>query len=262
MTTYAIGDVRGRFQTLSQLLEKVGFDQEQDTLWFSGDLVNSGPDSLAVLRFVKNLGKRATTVLGNEELRLLAIAEGVEPQRSGDVFDEILAAPDRDALLNWLYQRPFLHHGLNFTLVHAGIPAEWSLSQARTFAIEAESSLSMGNHKTFLENISGDDPSRWHAKHRGWKRLRFITNAFTRMRYGNEKGRLDFSATQPEGYVPWYQLANRNMEKQNIIFSHWSGSDDQNVPGIFPLNTGCADSGSLSALKVCSSPERISVPFC
>ena len=267
MTTYAIGDVRGSLQTLMQLLDKIRFDKEQDTLWFTGDLINSGPDSLAVLRFVKDLGKHAVTVLGNQELRLLAIAEGVVPEGPEDVFDEILAAPDRDALLKWLRQRPLLHHDLNFTLVHAGIPAEWSLSQAQTFAIEAESSLSMGNHKTFLENISGDDPTRWHAKHRGWKRLRFITNAFTRMRYCNEIGRLDYNAkgplgTQPEGYVPWYRLADRAMAKQNIIFGHWSALDNEQLPGIFSLDTGCARGGSLSAMKVCSAPEIISVPCC
>ena len=263
MTTYAIGDVRGNFQTLLQLLDKIRFDPEQDALWFSGDLVNSGPDSLSVLRFVKDLGKHAITVLGHQELRLLAVAEGVEPPHPEDLFDEILAAPDRETLLKWLSQRSFLHHALNFTLVHAGIPAEWSLSQARTFAIEAESSLSMGNRKTFFENIIGDDPSRWHAKHRGWKRLRFIINAFTRIRYCNEIGRLDFSnENPPEGYAPWYRLTDRAMAKQNIIFGHASVPDNETVPGIFPLDTGYAKGASLCALKLSSAPEKISVPRC
>lgn len=262
MTTYAIGDVRGNYKALLQLVKKIQYSKEQDTLWFTGDLVNTGPDSLAVLRFVKDLGSRAITVLGHQELRLLAVAEGVAPQHHEDLFGEILAAPDRDALLKWLRQCPFLHHELNFTLIHAGIPAEWRLSQARTLAMEAETSLSMGNHKTFLENIFADDPTRWHAKHRGWKRVRFITNAFTRMRYCNEIGRLDFTAkgppgTQPEGYMPWYQMANRAMAEQNIIFGHWSTLDDDTVPGIFPLNSSHSD--SLSALKICSQPEKITV---
>lgn len=264
MTTYAIGDVQGRFQTLLQLLEKIRFNRSHDTLWFTGNLVNSGPDSLEVLRFVKNLGKQAVTVLGDQEMRLLTIAEDVEPQRPEDAFDEILAAPDRNELLKWLRQRPFLHYEANFTLVHAGIPAEWSLSQAQTFAMEAEFSLSMGNHKSFLENIAGDDPSRWHAKHRGWKRLRFITNALTRMCYCNEKGRLDYNAkesheTLPQGYVPWYRLAGRAMANQNIIFGHWGAPNDEYVPGIFPLEAGGTRNGSLSALEVCSSPEKITI---
>ena len=267
MTTYAIGDVRGDFQTLLQLLDKIQFDKERDFLWFTGDLVNGGLDSLAVLRFIKELGKQAVTVLGNQELRLLGIAEQVIPKTDEDLFDEILAAPDRDALLKWLRHRPILHNDLGFTLVHAGIPAEWSLSQAQTFAMEAESTLSMGNHKAFLENIFADDPTRWHAKHRGWKRVRFITNAFTRMRYCNEMGRLDFSAkgptgTQPEGYVPWYRMSDRAMANQKIIFGHWTTMDDKCVSGIFPLDTGCGRGGSLSALSVCSAPETISVPCC
>ncbi len=264
MTTYAIGDVRGNFQTLLRLLKEIRFDKAQDTLWFTGNLVNSGPDSLAVLRFVKDLGKSAVTVLGDQEMRLLAIAEGVQAKRAGELFDAILAAPDREELFRWLCQRPLVHHEANFTMVHAGIPAEWSLSQARTFAIEAESSLSMGNRKTFFENICGNSPSRWHAKHRGWKRLRFIVNAVTRMRYVNDIGRLDFSTeepnqTQPEGYVPWYRLTDRAMAKQNIIFGHWQAPESEHVPGIFALDSGCGHDGALSALELCPTPVKISV---
>jgi bis(5'-nucleosyl)-tetraphosphatase (symmetrical) len=264
MTTYAIGDVQGNLQALKQLLEKIHFDPEQDNLWFTGNLVNSGPDSLAVLRFAKDLGKRAVMVLGDQELRLLGVAEGVIPSEPGDVFDEIISAPDCNDLLSWLRQRPFLHHDLNYTLVHAGVPAEWSLSQAQTFAIEVESSLSMGGHKTFLENIFADDPTRWHAKHRGWKRLRFITNAFTRMRYSNELGRLDFGAegpldTPPKGYIPWYQRNDRAMANQNIIFGHGYAPGDDQVPGLFSLNIGRTRDDSLSALKVCASPEIFTV---
>ncbi len=264
MTTYAIGAIHGNFTALLRLLDKIHFSKETDTLWFTGDLVSAGFDSLEILRFVKDLDKQAVTVLGRQELRLLAIAEGVGPQGSKYLFDEIFSAPDCDALLKWLRQRPFLHHDLNFTLVHAGIPAEWSLSQAQTFAIEAETSLSMGNHKTFLENIFADDPTRWHAKHRGWKRVRFITNAFTRMRYCSETGRLDFSAkgpdgTPPDSYLPWYRMANRAMANQNIIFGHWSSVEDKHIPGIYPLYSNCASGNSLSALKISSTPEKISV---
>lgn len=266
MTTYAIGAVRGELQTLLKLLETIHFDREQDTLCFTGDLVNGGPDSLAVLRFVRELGKQAVSVLGNQELRLLGIAAGVIAAQPHDRFDEILAAADHEGLLKWLCQCPFLHHEAGYTLVHAGIPAEWSLSQAQILAMEAESSLSMGGAQAFLENIFADEPTKWHAKHRGWKRVRFITNAFTRMRYLNDKGRLDFSETgspgsQPAGFVPWYQAPDRAMAKQKIVFGHWDIPDQgDTIAGIFPLDTGCARGGTLSALTMTAAPEKVSVP--
>lgn len=150
----------------------------------------------------------------------------------------------------------------NFTLVHAGIPVEWSLSQARTFAIEAESSLSIGHRKTFPENNVGDEPTRWHAKHRGWKRLRFIVNAFTRMHYSDDTGRLAFGAvaTAPEGYFPWYRMAGRAMAGQNIVFGHCPIPDEDFVSGIFPLDIGCGLGGSLSAMQLAPPLKRFEVP--
>lgn len=266
MTTYAIGDVRGHFQTLQQLLDKIRYDREHDTLWFTGNLVGSGPDSLEVLRFVKGLNGKAISVLGDQELDLLSVAEGIKPQPI-DEFTELLSAPDWGELLKWLRRRPFFYKDPVFTLVHAGIPSEWSISQTRTFATEVESALSMGSHKTFLENIVGDDPTRWHAKLRGWKRIRFITNAFTRMQYCDEDGRLDFSAdvsvqSAPEGLIPWFRLPDRGTANQNIIFGHWNAASDPGpgVPGIFPLDTGCGQGGMLSAMRVSTTPEIISVP--
>lgn len=265
MTTYAIGAVRGEFETLLKLLDTIQFDRAQDTLCFTGDLVNGGPDSYAVLCFVRELGKQANVVLGNQELRLLGIAEGVISSQPGDCFDEILAASDREVLLKWLRQRPFLHHDSGYTLVHAGIPAEWSLSQAQILAMEAESSLSMGNQKAFLENIFADDPTRWHAKHRGWKRVRFIVNALTRMRYFNPQNRLDFHetgepGTQQDGFVPWYRMNDRSMRAQKIIFSHWNVMQDEAVEGILPLDSGCGRGGALTALAMTPNPEKVSVP--
>ena len=260
MMTYVIGDVRGNFQALEQLLDQIEFDEAQDTLWFTGNLIGGGGDSLAVLQFVKGLGTRAVSVLGDEELRLLAVAQGVQVPGDVTAFDDILAAPDSDALLKWLRQRPFLHHEHNYTLVHAGIPAEWSLSQAKVLAMEAETSLSMAG-QAFLDNIFGDDPPppRWHAKHRGWKRVRFIVNAFTRMRYYNEKGRLYFSSDDIDGMetkdlIPWYRMADRAMANQKIIFGHGSipdsGPDSGVVPGIYALGGSSEPEGSLNALKI------------
>jgi bis(5'-nucleosyl)-tetraphosphatase (symmetrical) len=243
------------------LLDKISFDREQDNLWFTGNLVGNGPEPVEVLRFVKSLEKQAVAVLGDQDLRLLAVAEGLQAQQADDQFDAILAANDRDELLKWLRQRPFFHKDSIFTLVHAGIPAEWSVSQARTFAIEAESALGMGGHLAFLENTADDHPTQWHAKHRGWKRLRFITNAFTRMRYCHENGRLDLStAPSTTDLLPWYRLPNRGTANQNIIFGHWQLPTGEGQPGIFPLDTGCGREGELTAMKVCAAPEVFSVP--
>lgn len=264
MTTYAIGNVKGNYQTLLKLLEKIHFDPESDCLWFTGNLINEGAESLAVLRFVKDLGKKAVTVLGNQELHLLALAEGFEPSKVGDTLDEILHAPDRDELLKWLRRRGLIHHDakLNFTLVHSGIPAEWSFSQALTFAYEVDSVLSQGNYLAFLEN-RGQDQSRWHAKLTGWKRLRFITNAFTLMKYcNNDNGKLDFNASgavgsQVEGLVPWYRLPDRLTSNLNIIFADDANFEDNSFPGIYPLPS----QGSLCALKLTATPERISIGY-
>jgi bis(5'-nucleosyl)-tetraphosphatase (symmetrical) len=261
MTTHAIGSVKGNYQLLLKLLEKIQFDPENDSLWFTGNLVNEGPESLAVLRFVKDLGKKAVTVLGDREMYLLALAEGFEQSGAGDTLDDILNAPDRDELLKWLRRRSFIHHDskLNFTLVHAGIPVEWSFSQALTFSYEVESVLSMNNYTALLENRQRDQ-SRWSAKLRGWRRLRFIVNAFTLMKYYKEPGRLDFDASgaitaQAEGVLPWYRLSGRLTSNLNIVFADDAHFEDDIFPGVYPLPA----QESLSALKLEPIPERISV---
>jgi bis(5'-nucleosyl)-tetraphosphatase (symmetrical) len=266
MTTYAIGDVRGNFQALEQFLDQIEFDEAQDTLWFTGNLIGGDGDSLAVLQFVKGLGTQAVSVLGEEELRLLAVAQGVQVPGIEAVFDDILAAPDSDSLMKWLRQRPFLHSEHSCTLVHAGIPAEWSLTKARTLAMEVEASLATSDHQGFLENIFGDEPPppRWHAKHRGYKRVRFIVHAFTRMRYYDDKGRLHFGSgdsgsddidgMETKNLIPWYLKEDREMANQNIIFGHVpspdSGPDSGAFRGIHGLCGGSEPEGSPKALKI------------
>lgn len=264
MTTYAISSVKGYYRPLMKLLEKIQFNPENDCLWFVGNLINEGPQSLDVLRFVKNLGKKAVTVLGTQELQLLAIAEGIIQPAATDTLDEILNAPERDELLQWLRRRPFLHHDakLNFTLVHAGIPAEWTFSQALTFACEVESLLSQNTYRAFLEN-QGQDQSRWNAKLNGWKRARFISNAFTLMSYCDENGKLDFHASGPvceqtTGLIPWYRVPERKTSNLNIIFADEAHFADTAFPGIYPLPT----QGSLLALTLTAIPETISVTYC
>lgn len=262
MTSYAIGSVYGDYQALMQLLDKIGFDPNSDRLWFSGNLVNRGSESASVIRFVKSLGKNAVTVLGDQELHLLSLASGISPPGESDTLDDILNAADKDELLKWVRQCGLIHHDskLHFTMVHAGIPGEWTFSQTLTFAYEVESVLSSAsNFPAFLENRR-QDQSRWHAKLRGWKRLNFIANAYTLMKYCNEQGKLDFKASgaihsQSDGLMPWYRVPNRITANLNIVFADDAGFEDRSVPGIYPLPGG----QSLSALNLSETPEIISV---
>ncbi|WP_020483471.1 symmetrical bis(5'-nucleosyl)-tetraphosphatase [Methylomonas sp. MK1] len=256
MTTYAIGSVNGDYQRLMQLLTTIGFDPLEDRLWFAGNLVNHGPESLQVLRYVKSLGKAAVAVLGKQELHLLSVALGYAQLGPDDNLDEILNAPDRDELLKWLRLRSLIHHDskLNFTLVNAGLPGEWTFSQALTFAYEVESVLSGSNYAAFLENRK-QDQSRWHAKLRGWKRLNFIANAYTQMAYCNEQGKLDFKATgsvysQPAGLMPWYRVPNRLTSQLNIVFADDAHFADSDCVGFYPLP-------ALSALSLSTPGEMI-----
>jgi len=260
MTHYAIGSVKGNFRLLSKLLEQIHFDPENDCLWFSGNLVNGGDESLEVLRFVKGLGKKAVTVLGSEEFRLLAIANGFVEKTADDSVDDILNAEDKDALLKWIRQRALIHHDskLNFTLVHSGVYPEWSFSKSLTFAYEVESVLSGSNYLAFLENRQ-QGQTRWHEKLRGWKRLHFICNAYTLMKYFTEQGKLDFqtrgAVEQTAHLIPWYRRPERVTANLNIVFSDDANFNDERVKGIYPLSSD----GVLSAWKLSETPEYISV---
>lgn len=265
MTAYAIGKLTDSEDSLSTLLEKINFDTQQDTLWFTGNHISLDKPSLSLIRHIKSLGKAAISVLGDEDIRLLAIAEGCVPNNDGYNIDQISQETDFTELLKWLRQRPLMHFDkkLNFAMVHAGIPPEWTLSQARTFAIEVESALSFGNHKVFLDHISSKPaPRRWNAKLHGWKRLHFISTAFTKMQNCNAKGYMDFSLQVPNNsandeYVPWYSIADRNTATVQVIFNQKRSPASQQYSNIFPLNT--TNSQSLTALKLDVTPEMLSV---
>jgi bis(5'-nucleosyl)-tetraphosphatase (symmetrical) len=243
------------------LLEKIQFNPEQDNLWFTGNLISNNAQSLEVLRFVQSLGKKAVLVLGDQELHLLQLVDGFISEEGNELLTEIQNAPDCAVLLKSLRRRPLIHHDskLNFTLVHAGIPADWSFSQALTFAYEVESVLSQTNAKLLLENLV-QDQSRWHAKLRGWKRLRFIVNACTLMKYCSPEGKLDFQTrgavhSQTGELMPWYRLPNRLTTQLNIIFSDEADFQDDDFAGIYPLSA----QENLTALKLAAIPEKISV---
>lgn len=272
MAIYAIGDLQGCYEDLVNLLDKVNFDAQKDTLWFVGDLVNRGPDSLATLRFVKNLGASAKTVLGNHDLHLLATYHGLKRNNDPSI-QEILKAPDCDELINWLRAQPLLiqDEQNQFNMVHAGIYPLWTLAQAQQYAHELETVLASDSYLDFLNNMYGDLPNKWQTDLAGWDRLRFICNAFTRMRYCTIDNQLDFTCnsapgTQKEGLVPWFNIKQRKASNNQIIFGHWSTlgyfKEQQSITlpdNIYPTDTGCVWGGKLSAFKLTNPIEIISI---
>lgn len=265
MAVFAIGDVQGCMKALRRLLELIRFDREEDYLWFSGDLVNRGPDSLEVLRFVRGLGDHAITVLGNHDLHLLAMAAGIKaPTRA---LLPVLEAEDGPELIEWLRRRPLLwhDHDLGYVLVHAGIAPCWNLGVAKACAQEVEFELKQQPLERVLSKIYGNQPARWDDALRGLSRRRLIVNIFTRMRYVTRDGQFDFvhsgsPGTQPESLVPWFLAPNRQNAHEHIVFGHWSTLGPINVPNIYPLDTGCVWGGSLSALRLDGEDGWFSVP--
>lgn len=258
MPTYAIGDVQGCFIELQSLLNKIEFNESKDTLWFTGDLVNRGPQSLEVLRFVKSLGNKQVSVLGNHDLTLLSIAYGVRETHAGNTLDEILAAPDREELINWLRHLPLIHHdaSLGYTMAHAGIAPAWSLQQAISLSQEIEQELQSDDPHIYLERMYGNDPELWEDSLMGMPRLRCITNYFTRMRFCHGDGRLDLTykgqiAGKPDYLVPWFDVVGRKNKSLKIIFGHWAALNGKaDVPNVYPLDTGCIWGNCLTAMRL------------
>lgn len=257
--TYAVGDVQGCFDDLLRLLDKISFDPEQDQLWFTGDLVNRGPNSLELLRFVKALGDAAITVLGNHDLHLLAAAAGAVQIKKRDTITEILQAADCEELLFWLRHQPLLHHDehLGYTMVHAGIPPQWNLAMARSCAMELEVVLQNFHYEDFFQHMYGSKPLRWRDDLKGWKRLRFIANALTQIRYCDLSGRLDLtgernSVSGRKRSMPWFVIPNRAMRKKRILFGHWAalGKKRKKIKNVYALDTGCANGGRFTAYQL------------
>ncbi len=261
MAVYAIGDIQGCYAELMALLEAIRFDENVDQLWLTGDLVNRGLDSLKVLRFVRELSERtpaaAITVLGNHDLHLLALAAGAGRRHRSDTLDDVLVAPDRDVLLDWLRHQPVLHTDaiLGVTLIHAGLAPQWSLKDAQGYAAELEAVLRGDQHPLFFEIMYGDEPTQWSNTLTGWERLRFITNCFTRLRYCDVAGRLALQSkgapgTQPAGFVPWFEVPERHSRDSRIIFGHWSTLGLYQDNNVVSLDTGCLWGEHLTALRL------------
>ena len=263
MSTYANGDIQGCYRELRQLLDRLQFDERLDHLWFVGDLVNRGPESLAALRFVRDLGPAATVVLGNHDLHLLALAAGNAKHAKKSTLHAILTASDRDELLDWLRHRPLLHHDSlrGLTLIHAGLPPQWDLTEARMCAHELETVLRGNDADRFLREMYGDRPDRWSPALRGDERLRFITNCLTRLRFCTSDGVLALKAkgeigSQKKGLLPWFQEPGRKTREDRIIFGHWSTLGYWDGDNVWAIDSGCLWGGTLTALCLDQTPMR------
>jgi bis(5'-nucleosyl)-tetraphosphatase (symmetrical) len=255
MSTYAVGDVQGCYDQLRRLLDEMRFDPSGDTLWFVGDLVNRGPQSLATLRFVRDLGERAVTVLGNHDLHLLVVAAGVRKPHRGDTLDEVLSAPDRDELLDWLRHRKMMHVGAGHAMVHAGLLPQWTIDHAASLAREAENALQGTDYAPLLQVMYGNEPSAWNDALTGHDRLRVIINAMTRLRLCEADGRMEFSHKHgltdvPVGYMPWFDVPGRKTRKATVAFGHWSTLGWLSRPDLLSTDTGCVWGGCLSAVRI------------
>lgn len=264
MARYAIGDVQGCHDELRALLRALRFSADRDELWFVGDLVNRGPKSAAVLRFVRDLGANATVVLGNHDLHLLAIAlgDGRRRLKAGDTLDDVLGARDRDRLLEWLLARPLAHHDARRgdLLIHAGLVPQWSAADALGLAREVEAALERDT-SAVLANMYGNQPDTWSEALEGVERQRFVINALTRLRYCTAGGRMGLAEKGPPGSVapplaPWFTFGDRRARGARVICGHWSalGYSDEN--GVVAIDTGCVWGGALTALPL-DEPDAV-----
>ena len=257
MALYAIGDIQGCDAELGALLKSLKFSPDRDRLWFVGDLVNRGPESLDTLRRIRALGDAAIVTLGNHDLHLLAVSYGLARTRTDDTLADILAAPDRDALLEWLIQRPLLHDDpdLNLCVIHAGLAPQWDMDTARSCAREFERAL-RENPRGLFEHLYGDEPDIWEESLTGMARLRFIANCFTRLRYVDARGRLALKAKgspkkgQIKSLIPWFEAPGARWQSRRVVFGHWSTLGYFSNSSVIALDTGCVWGGSLTALRL------------
>ena len=272
MARIAIGDLQGCLDELRDLLQAARFSADRDQLWFVGDLVNRGPDSLGVLRFVRALGDNARVVLGNHDLHLLAVAcgSGARRLRKDDTLDAVLEAPDRRLLLDWLMTRPLAVHGpavrdaREDLMVHAGVVPQWNVSETLKYAAEVEIALRTDPVALF-DTLYGNEPDRWDPTLTGAARRRFIINALTRMRFVDGEGRLDLkrkgsAADTPPGWFPWFDAPGRRSAEARVVIGHWSTLGLVLRDDLLALDTGCVWGGALTAVSLDDPSCRWQVP--
>jgi bis(5'-nucleosyl)-tetraphosphatase (symmetrical) len=254
MATYAVGDIQGCLQPLREILDVVGFNAQRDRLWLVGDLVNRGPESLETLRFVRDLGDSAITVLGNHDLHLLIVAAGFGRSHKSDTLDDILAAPDREELLTWLRSRKLFHVDDDYAMVHAGLLPQWTIERAQQLAAEAEQVLQSPRHPEFARHMYGNKPDHWDDGLKGWDRLRAIVNAMTRLRLCTRDGRMDFKSkgatNWPDGYMPWFDVPERESANMSIVCGHWSAIGVRISQSLLAIDGGCLWGRKLCAVRL------------
>jgi bis(5'-nucleosyl)-tetraphosphatase (symmetrical) len=251
---FAIGDVQGCLSSLNQLIQKLPKDSK---LIFLGDLVNRGPDSLGTLRRLKDLQERgiAECILGNHDLNLLACDAGLRESKPLDTMDDILKAPDRKSLIEWLRHRPLALSNGKVLLVHAGVLPQWTLQKTLELANEVEQALRHKNYQLFLKHMYGNTPNKWSPKLKGFDRLRLITNTLTRIRFCTNSGEMEFKSKEglengPAGYTPWFAVPKRKTSDIPIVFGHWSTLGLLNRHGVIGIDTGCVWGGTLTAIDL------------
>ena len=256
MAVFAVGDIQGCLDELFAVLKRAGFKPRKDTLWCVGDLVNRGVQSLETLRHLRELGDHAVCVLGNHDITLLALAAGVQV-RSQHQLQAVLDAPDRDALIDWLRHRPVMHYdkALGYAMVHAGVLPEWSLKQAQGLARELENFLRRDDWREHIGKLYGARPRCWKDARTGDKRIRLISNVFTRLRYLDAKGRLDLTckgspAKCPSGLTPWFRVPGRKTRDTRIIFGHWSTLGFYSENNVWGIDAGCVWGGKMTVLRL------------
>lgn len=263
MALYAIGDVQGCYDSLRRLLDAIRFDPAVDRLWFTGDLVNRGPRSLEVLRFVAGMGDGAVIVLGNHDLHLLAIASGVRAPGAKDTLADILKAPDRSELLSWLVRRPLLVRDdeTGIVLVHAGLLPQWDIVQALGYASEVEAVIRGPSATEFFRDMYGDEPGVWRDDLAGIDRLRLIVNTFTRLRFCDSSGRANYEhkgtpGSQPAFLFPWFAVPGRRSAGHPIVFGHWSLLGLYTDGEVISIDTGCCWGRSLTAVRLAGGERK------
>jgi bis(5'-nucleosyl)-tetraphosphatase (symmetrical) len=264
VTRYAIGDLQGCEHELRALLKSIDFRADRDRLWFVGDLVNRGPRSLETLRLVHALRDNAVVVLGNHDLHLLALAHGADRRRKSDTLDELLAAPDRGALLEWLTLCPLAFAADGDLMVHAGVVPQWSVRETLQLAGEVHAALRQDPADLFA-HMYGDQPERWHADLAGYERLRFSINVLTRMRQCSADGRIDVgmkgASPRAAGALrPWFEHRTRRSREARVIFGHWSALGFLERAGVVGLDSGCVWGGALTAYDLDEVRPPFSVP--
>lgn len=264
MAVYAIGDIQGCYTELRRLLDTLQFDPANDQLWLAGDLVNRGPHSLETLRFVKNLGDAAISVLGNHDLHLIATVTSLAKTGKKDTLGPILRAPDCDELIDWLRRQRLFYQDGRFCMLHAGLPPQWDLQQAQAMANEVEEAIGGEHYLHFFRTMYGNKPALWQDNLSKTEKLRFAVNCFTRLRYCTIDGELDFHhkgapGSQPSHLIPWFAVPGRKSLGMPIIFGHWSTLGFYTEHNVYAIDTGCLWGGQLTALKLTEQPQRISI---